>query len=170
MNPHANPIIKQGNLNKQGVPILEVDAEPVQATMESSLSQGRPSKPLFGVLPLARLIPQDIHSVMDYASGAMTGAGATSMCPKAKAASIFLGTSVIGISLMTDYKLSISKAVPIEAHEVADHVWGLSAIALPFVLGYWKTAPRVALSHVISGAGTIISSLLTDYRAFRRRA
>ncbi|MBA2544616.1 MAG: hypothetical protein H0V17_33545, partial [Deltaproteobacteria bacterium] len=32
---------------------------------DRALSQGAPSKPLFNALPLARLIPQDVHSVMD---------------------------------------------------------------------------------------------------------
>jgi hypothetical protein len=43
---------------------------------------------------------------------------------------------------MTDYRLSVAKVIPIEAHEVIDHAWGLAAIAAPFVLGYWK--PRRA--------------------------
>jgi hypothetical protein len=38
------------------------------------------------------------------------------------------------------------------------------------VLGYWKTAPRVALAHALAGASTILGSLVTDYRAYRRGA
>ena len=118
------------------------------------------------MLPLARLIPQDVHSVMDYSSGATVASGALMTDDRAaRVASIVLGAGVIGISAITNYRLSIAKLVPIEAHEVADHLWGLAAIAAPFVFGYWKRSPHVALMHVMAGAGTILSSLFTDYRA-----
>jgi hypothetical protein len=136
---------------------------------ERSLSEGEPAKPLFGVLPLSRLIPQDVHSVMDYANGAAAGTGALlSDDPAARLASVALAASAVGVSALTDYRLSVAKIIPIEAHEVIDHVWGIAAIAAPFVLGYWKRSPTVALMHVIAGAGTILSSLFTDYRSFKR--
>ena len=93
---------------------------------DSALGHGVPSAPVFDALPLARLIPQDLHSVMDYADAAIAGSGAwMASCPR--------------------------------------------VLALPFALGYWKTAPRVALAHVTVGSGTIIAALLTDYRAYRGR-
>ena len=51
-----------------------------------------------------------------------------------------------------------------------DHAWGLAAIAAPFVLGYWKTAPRVALVHVIAGMGNLAASLVTCSRITSDRA
>jgi hypothetical protein len=139
------------------------------ALEDRTLSHGAPSKPLFGVLPLARLIPQDVHAMMDYGNGVAAGAGALMTDdPAARIASIALAASVVGISAVTDYRLSAAKLVPIEAHEVADYAWGLAAIAAPFVFGYWKRAPRVALMHVMAGAGTLLSSLLTDYRSYKR--
>jgi hypothetical protein len=131
------------------------------------LSRGIPSEPLLGRLPLARLIPQDVHSVVDYGNGVAVGVGVTSSDPRAKVASIVLAASVVGVSAITDYRLSLAKIVPIEAHEAIDHLWGLSAIAAPFVLGYWKTSPRVAVAHVVTGVATILASLVTDYRAYR---
>ena len=136
---------------------------------DSALSQGAPAKPLLGVLPLRRLIPQDVHSVLDYANGAMTGAGAVMTDdPAARVASIVLGASSIGVSAVSDYRLSVAKIIPIEKHEAIDHLWGIAAIAAPFVFGYWKRAPRVAMMHVMAGASTILSSLLTDYRSAKR--
>lgn len=136
---------------------------------DRKLSKGVPSKPLFG-LPIARLIPQDIHSVMDYADAAMAGSGALfANDPRARLASHILAASGAGVSLMTDYRLSVAKVIPIEAHEAIDHLWGLTAIALPFALGYWKTSPKVALCHVMTGIGTIVASLFTDYRGYRGR-
>lgn len=143
-------------------------APPLLDEAASSLSVGEPSKPLLGRLPLARVIPQDVHSVMDYLDGVgvMTGALLTN-CPRAKASSWVLGASAIVASSVTDYKLSLAKLVPIEAHEVVDYAFGLSAIAAPFVLGYRKTAPQVAAMHVAIGLGAIVASLFTDYRAYR---
>jgi hypothetical protein len=142
----------------------------VEDETERPLSKGRPSKPLLGALPLARLIPQDIHSVMDYVDALSAGSGALMTDdPRAKLASIMLAASGAGVSLMTDYRLSAAKLIPIETHEAIDHLWGLSAIAMPFVLGYWKTSPRVAMTHVMTGLGTIVASLFTDYRAYRGR-
>lgn len=137
---------------------------------ERTLSHGAPAKKLFGVLPIMRLVPQDVHSMMDYAnSGTFIAEGIMTDCPKARAASIVLGAAGAGVSMITDYRLSVAKFIPIEAHEVIDHAWGLMAIASPFVLGYWKSAPRVAMAHVIAGASNIIASLFTDYRAFSKR-
>ncbi len=124
------------------------------------------SKPLFGVLPVARVIPQDVHSMMDYAAGGTCIA--TSLMAETTAgrvAGAFLGGSVLCVSALTDYRLSFAKIIPIETHEALDHLWGLTAIAAPFVFGYWKRDPAVAALHVIAGASTILASLFTDYRA-----
>ena len=149
------------------LPRAPIDDAPEQ---DSSLSVGAPAKPLLGVLPIARLIPQDIHSVMDYAnSGMFFVEGLATDDDTAMIASMALGVAGAGVSLMTDYKLSVAKVIPVEAHEVIDYAWSAAAIAAPFVFGYWKTAPRVALMHVAAGACTIVASLLTDYRAYSKR-
>jgi hypothetical protein len=70
---------------------------------------------------------------------------------------------------MTDYRLSIVKVIPIKAHEASDYLWGAAAIAAPFALGYWKRAPHVAMMHIVAGAGTILASMVTDYRSAKRR-
>lgn len=125
-----------------------------------------PSKPLFGALPVARIVPQDVHSLMDYAAGATClGTALFAETGAAKAAGAMLGASVVCVSALTDYRLSVAKLLPIEAHEAIDHGWGLTAIALPFLLGYWKRDPAVAAIHVLTGASTILASLFTDYRA-----
>src|SRR4051812_8206542 len=99
---------------------------------------GIPSKPLLGVLPLRRLIPQDVHSVLDYVSSA--GLEVAGLCGSAtaKMAGLMLSGSVLMTSLLTDYRLSVAKVLPIEVHEILDHVSGLGAIAAPFALGYQK--------------------------------
>ena len=136
---------------------------------ERRLSKGEPAKKLLGFLPIARLIPQDIHSVLDYVNGLTVASGALlDDNTAAFTASLSLGAAVIGVSLMTDYRLSAVKLIPIRTHEAADYLWGGSCIAAPFLLGYWKKAPRVAMTHVMTGAMTILASLFTDYRSYQR--
>ena len=150
-------------------PVIEEPALEDRTERARSLSQGEPSRPLMG-LPLARLIPQDVHSVMDYGNaGLVASCALMTRDPRAVLASLMLGSSDLGMSLVTDYRLSVAKLIPIETHEAVDHIWGMTAIAAPFVLGYWKTAPKVALVHVMAGVGNIIASLFTDYRAYSRR-
>lgn len=137
---------------------------------DHTLSQGKPAQKLLGFLPIARLVPQDIHSVLDYVNGLTVASGMlfddnTAACTS----SIALGAGAIGVSLMTDYRLSAMKLIPIRTHEAIDHIWGLSCIAAPFLLGYWKKAPRVAMTHVMTGAMTILTSLFTDYRSYKAR-
>ena len=79
---------------------------------------------------------------MDYVNGLTVASGTslpTTMRPRW--ASIALGASVIGVSCLTDYRLSLAKVIPIRVHEALDYVWGASCIAAPFVFGYWKKSP-----------------------------
>ncbi|WP_241758767.1 SPW repeat domain-containing protein [Pyxidicoccus parkwayensis] len=137
----------------------------VHRALDRSAAAGILSRPLFGKLPLRRWIPQDVHSLLDYKGGtASVLAGLLSDDPVAKAAGVALGSSVIGVSLLTDYRMSLTKLIPIEAHEIADYVYGASAILAPFVLGYARRSPWAAAIHVVVGLSTILASLVTDYR------
>lgn len=125
-----------------------------------------PSKPVLGVLPAARLVPQDAHSVLDYvhAAGFFASAG-FARTRRARAVGVALGAGLAGTSLVTDCKLSVTKLLPIETHEGLDYAVGLAAIAAPFLLGYVKKDPIAAMLHIGLGLGTVVTSLLTDYRA-----
>ncbi|WP_244237522.1 SPW repeat domain-containing protein [Corallococcus llansteffanensis] len=133
--------------------------------VDHSAAAGILSRPLLGRLPLRRVVPQDVHSLLDYAGGAaLVAAGLASGGGAAKAAGWVLGGAALGVSLLTDYRLSLTKLIPIEAHEIADYVYGLGAVAAPFVLGYAKRRPAVAAVHVLVGLSAVVASLFTDYR------
>ena len=124
------------------------------------------SKPLLGTLPLARVVSQDVHSITDYvhAAGCLT----TAIFARSTAAQIggaVLGASMASVSAVTDCRLSVARVIPIETHEAIDYVWGLAAIAAPFALGYYKRDRIASALHVFFGLGTIVTSLMTDYRA-----
>jgi len=150
--------------------VHKTNGKSAKARADRTLSHGEPSRPLFGVLPITRWIPQDVHSVLDYVDGltAMSGALTADDDDVAYWASLALGVGAIGVATMTDYRLSLVKAIPIRTHEAIDYAWGMSCIAAPFALGYWKSSPRTAITHVMVGAGTIIASLFTDYRSYRQ--
>jgi hypothetical protein len=141
----------------------------LQRTVRRSLVRGPeagvPARPLFGVLPIKRFVPQDIHSLLDYANAFTVAGVALGAKSPACTAGWALGLSVAGVSLLTDYRLSARKLIPIEVHESIDYVWGLAAIAAPFVFGYARRSPLSAIVHIAVGVSTIIGSLFTDYRA-----
>jgi hypothetical protein len=125
-----------------------------------------PSKPVLGGLPLARVIPQDVHSVLDYVhSAGFLLSAKLARTARARAVGTALGLGIGGASALTDYRLSAAKVLPIELHEKLDYAGGLAAIAAPFLLGYAKKDPVAAMIQIGLGLGTVIASLFTDYRA-----
>ena len=133
------------------------------------LSHGVAARPLLG-LPLARTVPQDVHSILDYATAAAVAvAGFFAGARRARIACRFVGIAGVAQSLASDYRLSAVKVMPIEVHEVRDYVWGTVNIAAPFVLGYRRREPIVSAVQIAAGATLILASLFTDYRGFKRR-
>jgi hypothetical protein len=153
---------------RQPVPVPTPVRESRKGIFDRSAAAGIPAQPLLGRLPLRRLIPQDVHSLLDY-QGALTvaGVGLLSGSNAARTAGLALGGMNLATSLLTDYRLSVKKLVPIEVHEAIDHVWGLSVIAAPFVFGYARRNRLATLVQVLVGASTILASLYTDYRSQR---
>ena len=135
---------------------------------DRTLSHGRPSRSILG-LPLARLVPQDVHSILDYASALAVGVAA--LIARDRRARIACGvTGVAGLaqSLASDYRLSAIKLMPIEVHEVRDWVWGTVGIVAPFALGYRRREPLVSALQIAAGATLVLASLFTDYRGWKR--
>lgn len=146
--------------------VMLMDALERIAFAESRPATPVPAKKLFGALPLARVIPQDVHSVGDYLVAATYfGSALVARTRRGRAMGLLLGCAVGGVSLATDYRLSLVKLLPIELHELADHASGLKAAAAPMVLGYAKKDPIAAAIQIVAGIGTIALSLFTDYRA-----
>lgn len=145
-----------------------LDRQPSEPSDIKPLSRGTPSIPVLGVLPLARLIPQDIHTGLDYlgASQALLSAYLAED-PVCRAVGLAKAGMAVSVSAITDDRLSLAKVIPIEVHEVIDHVWGLGLALAPFALGYWKKSPIASAIQVGTGLLHVAASLLTDYRAAR---
>jgi hypothetical protein len=146
-----------------------VDALEAVLDAEERLSAGRLARRrMFGVVPLARLLPQVAHSAIDYvAAGAYVLSAAIARTPRARTVGMALGGATFGVSLVSDHPLAAIQAVPIEAHAVADQATGALAIAAPFALGYARRDPLAAAIQIVTGICGIALSLVTDYEAAR---
>jgi hypothetical protein len=135
--------------------------------LRDRLSVGTPAAPVMG-LPLARVVPQDVHTVMDYVGAATTAIAAmVADGPAATITNAALSASDTGVTMLTDVRLSPARVIPIEVHEIIDYVWGAAAIATPFIFGYAKKSPLAATMQIVAGASIILGSLFTDYRAYK---
>jgi hypothetical protein len=74
-----------------------------------------------------------------------------------------LGFAVLGYSLLTDYRRSLVKAIPLSMHMTFDVGVGVFAILAPWVYGYREelTGPQMA-AHWILGLGAIAVAVMTD--------
>jgi len=133
--------------------------------IDRSNAAGVLSRPLPGGLPLRRWVPQGVHSVTELAVGAaLAVAGGLSEEGPARRAGLALGLGLAGVTLLTDTRVTLSRLLPIELHELTDYGWGVAAIAAPFVGGYARRAPVTAAVHVLAGAALLLGAFFTDYR------
>jgi hypothetical protein len=133
--------------------------------IDRSNAAGVLSRPLPGGLPVRRWVPQGVHSVTELALGAAVAvAGGLSGVEPAARAGLALGLGLAGVTLLTDSRVTLSRLVPIELHELTDYGWGVAAIAAPFVGGYARQAPVTAAVQVLAGAALLLGAFVTDYR------
>ncbi len=109
-----------------------------------------------------RFIPTRIHGMADYGTGLLllvapyllgfANGGAAQYIP------MLLGVAIIGMSLITDYELSISRIIPMPVHLGIDVAGGLLLAASPWLFGF---ADQVAWPHVIIGLLEVGAGLMT---------
>jgi hypothetical protein len=129
-------------------------------------SQHLVSRRVFGALPLARVVPQEVHTGFDYAVG--FGALASALFAssgRGKLIGAALGLGAIGAALFSDHRFGAKKLVSIENHHLVDCALGVAAVAAPFALGYARRDRGVAALHVGIGCGLLAAAALTDYRS-----
>lgn len=107
------------------------------------------------------------HNILDYIVGAVLIA-----CPfvfgfsgvlAARDVFLFLGVALIAYSLLTNYRYSIAKWIPINIHMALDVILGVVLMLSPVIFGYGMnlTGGQVAL-HIILGFGAIGLVALTN--------
>lgn len=88
-----------------------------------------------------RVITPNMHGVADYSAAAsllimpsILGLGDSSIL--AYWFSVITGVAVITVSLATDYKLSLFKAIPFDGHLAIDLTLAATFMALPFIFNF----------------------------------
>ena len=116
-----------------------------------------------------RFIPTKVHGVLDYLSGLLliaspwmfdfANGGAAQWVP------IFIGATILVVSLITDYELSLAKLVPMPTHLGIDVLGGALLAASPWLFGFDEL---VIWPHLLIGIAEVGAGLLTrqvpDYR------
>ena len=105
-----------------------------------------------------------LHGVLDYATVAATAAAPTMLRFPSSAARLCysLAGGYGGLSAVTDYPLSLTRAVPFKAHGAAELAVGLALPALPWALGFARH--RAARNYCLGlTALTFVVAALTDW-------
>ena len=110
-----------------------------------------------------RIIPTRIHGMLDYATGLLLLIspylfGFSDVGGAAQYIPMILGAGIIGLSLVTDYELSIAKLIPMPMHLAGDIAAGVLLAASPWLFGF---ADQVYWPHVIVGLAEIGAGLMT---------
>jgi hypothetical protein len=109
-----------------------------------------------------RFIPTRIHGVADYLTGLLLIAAPFLFRfadgSAAQWVPMIVGASILIMSLITDYELSLTRLIPMPVHLAIDGAGGLLLLASPWLFGF---ADRVLWPHVIIGALEIGAALMT---------
>lgn len=111
-----------------------------------------------------RFISPAIHGFIDYAAAMALIVAPFLILPgnaplAATALSVAAGSALILYSLITDYSISVRKALPFSVHLVIDFVAGVAFVLAPFVLGFEGVTK---LYFLVMGAAVIMVVLLTN--------
>lgn len=110
-----------------------------------------------------------VHGMIDYATVATVATVPALMHfpPQAARTAWALASGYGGLSSVTDYPLSVKRAVPFKAHGAAEAVIGMALPALPWVLGFARH--RAARNFFVGLAAlTFVVAALTDWEGSRR--
>ena len=115
---------------------------------------------------LAGMLSLRTHNILDYVIGAILV-----LCPyvfgfsdinTARNVFLVLGFGLIGYSLLTDYRYSIAKLIPIKVHMGLDVMAGIILLLAPGIFNYGTmlSGGQVAV-HYIMGLGAIVFVAVT---------
>jgi hypothetical protein len=109
------------------------------------------------------MIPTRIHGILDYLVGALliaapwllgfAAGGAETWVPVA------IGAGSILYSLLTDYELGLTGALPMRGHLLLDMMAGVFLALSPWVLNFDQ---RVYLPHLVVGLFMVLAGMATS--------
>ncbi len=114
-----------------------------------------------------RVIPTQVHAVLDYATGgALVAAPRLLGLGDSTAGRVLnlMGGTATAASLFTDYELGFVKVLPMRAHLALDAASGALLAASPWLFGFARGGTRHWLPHVLVGATEILAAATTKTR------
>ena len=109
-------------------------------------------------------ISPDMHGMIDYSTVLMTAAAPRLLgfSEDAERAAMMLAGGYLGLSLMTDYDLSLRRLVPFPAHGAAEAVLGAALPFLPKLLGFENDRPARNFFLGLTAVTAVVAAL-TDW-------
>ena len=117
---------------------------------------------------MMRMIPTQVHGVLDYLTGgtllsAPELLGLKDVPASARVLRVAGGGAAL-YSLLTDYELGAVKLLPMPAHLALDAASGALLASSPWLLGFAKEGPRYWLPHVLVGATEMLTAATSKTR------
>jgi hypothetical protein len=119
------------------------------------------------------MIPLNTHNVLDYVIGAFLILAPAlfgfSEVLAARNTFLALGVGMIGYSLITNYRYSLAKLIPLSVHMGLDVMVGVALILAPAIFDYRPSLTNFQYAvHFLLGAGAIGLVALTRPRQLPR--
>lgn len=115
-----------------------------------------------------RVIPTQIHGVLDYATGGMLlcapGLLGLDDVPASARVLRLAGAGAALYSMLTDYELGAVKLLPMPVHLALDAASGAFVASSPWLLGFASEGQRYWLPHVAVGAFEMLAAATTKTR------
>ena len=116
-----------------------------------------------------RVIPTQIHGVLDYLTGsallAAPGLLGIKDEPRAALTLQLAGAGATAYSLLTDYELGLVRLLPMPAHLALDAMSGALLASSPWLFGFADRGTRYWLPHALVGATEILAASTTSKTA-----
>jgi len=125
-----------------------------------------------------RFIPTKAHAVMDYLGGLVLAIAPLfwlndpAIPPPAVWTPVVIGVLMLGQSLITDYELSLTNALPMTAHLGMDFLAGLVLALSPWMFSFDEVvwAPHLILGILQMGAAVMTQTHRSDVTPVGRGA
>ena len=115
-----------------------------------------------------RVIPTQIHGLLDYATGGTLLSAprllGLDVVPASARVLRLAGGGAVLYSMLTDYELGVVKLLPMPVHLALDAASGAFLASSPWLLGFAKKGPRYWLPHVLVRATEMLVAATTRTR------
>lgn len=113
-----------------------------------------------------RLIPTQVHGIIDYVTGGTLVAAPELLSvkdvPEAALTLRLMGIGATAYSLLTDYELGVAKLLPMPTHLALDAASGALLASSPWLFGFARNGTRYWLPHALVGMSEIMAAVTSQ--------